>query len=135
MAGGPAARAAHRAGRALGARGARGRGGATLLVAALALAPAAPAGAQRQGEHACALAVERAARAGHPPSAGGAPCPALAARAPRPPDPGAPPAFVLRRGCARETVARIAAVVSWLRTLPLGDAWGALAERELGGRC
>ena len=63
------------------------------------------------------------------------PLAATAARVPRPPDPGPPPAFVRRRGCARQTVARIAAVVSWLRTLPLGDAWGALAERGLGGRC
>ena len=51
------------------------------------------------------------------------------------PSPGPPPAFVRRRGCARETVVRIAALISWMRTLPAGDALAAVAERGLGGRC
>jgi hypothetical protein len=47
-----------------------------------------------------------------------------------------PPPFVQRGACARQTRARVAGFVSWLRTLPAGDALAAVvAERAADARC
>jgi hypothetical protein len=47
-----------------------------------------------------------------------------------------PPPFVHRGACARETRMRVAVFVSWLRTLPGGDALAAvIAERAADARC
>jgi hypothetical protein len=86
-------------------------------------------------------AAELARRAAAEPGTAAAPGPANVEPRNRAGDLGRPvasnpPPFVQRGACARETRARVAGFVSWLRTLPGGDALAAVvAERAADARC